>query len=159
MATGKYQKWITEEGAGQIRRWCEDGATDEELMDAMGITSSTFYAWKQNHPEISEAIALGRGRARVQIDNALFIRAKGGVVTVMKQKKRRIREYDPDTGKCIKDEEIYEALPEEEYIAPDTQAIKFWLINRASDRWAEKVVVEGKGELTLEEVLNFADGG
>ncbi len=159
MATGKYQKWITEEGAGQIRRWCEDGATDEELMDAMGITSSTFYAWKQNHPEISEAIALGRGRARVQIENALFIRAKGGKVELKKPFKRRIREYHPATGKCIRDEEIYEDHIVEEFIPPDTAAIKFYLINRASDRWAEKVVVEGKGELTLEEVLGFADGG
>lgn len=156
MAQGKYQKWITEEGLGQIRRWCEEGADDKQLAEAMEITSSTFYTWKKEHPEISEAIALGRGRARVQIENALFIRAKGGVQTVMKQKKRRIREYDPDTGKCIRDEEVYEALPEEEYIAPDTAAIKFWLINRAPDRWAEKVTVEGRGELTLEEVLDLA---
>jgi len=159
MATGKYQKWITEEGLGQIRRWCEEGADDTQLIDAMKITSSTFYAWLKDHPEISEAIALGRGRARVQIENALFIRAKGGKVELKKPFKRRIREYDPATGKCILDEEIYEDRTVEEYIPPDTQAIKFWLTNRVPDRWAEKVVVEGKGELTLEEVLNFADGG
>lgn len=153
MATGKYQKWITEEGLGQIQRWCEDGATDEELIDAMKITSSTFYAWKQDHPEISEAIALGRGRAHVQIENALHFRAKGGKVQLKKPFKRRIREYDPTTGKCIRDEEIYEEHIVEEYVPPDTQAIKFYLTNRVSDRWAEKVVVQGTGKLTLEELL------
>lgn len=153
MAKGKFENWITPEALARISDWAANGLDDKQIYGQMGITSSTFYDWVKKHPEISEAIARGRGRACAQVENALFLRACGGVQSVLKQKKRRIREYDPDTGKCIKEEEIYEALPEEEYVAPDTAAIKFWLINRAPDRWAEKVQVDGNGRLTLEELL------
>lgn len=153
MAKGKYEKWITPEGLGKIQGWAEDGLDDRQIYEQMDITSSTFYVWVNSYPEISEALARGRGRAQARVENSLFERACGGVRVLMKQKKRRVREYDPVTGKCVKDEEIFVALPEEEFIPPDTPAIKFWLINRAPERWAEKVQVDGSGKLTLEELL------
>lgn len=133
--------------------WGEDRLTDEEIARAMGISPSTFYAWRTSHPEISEAIMRGRRCALVQIRNALRERAKGGTKRLEKPMKRRIREYDPATGKCIRDEEIIETAFEEVYIAPDTQAIKFFLTNKDAEHFAEKVEVNGTGALRLEDVL------
>ena len=150
----KYDEWLTEDGLLQLTTWAEDGMDDVHIRQAMGISESTFYAWKKRFPEVSEAIRRGRRCALVQIRQALRERARGGVQVLKKPKKRRIREYDPVTGKCIRDEEIYETYEEEEYIAPDTSAIKFYLTNKDAEHFAEKVEVTGKGELTLEELLN-----
>lgn len=135
MANGKYGKWITEDGLMKIQAMCEQGVTDEELIGAMGITSSTFYDWLKKYPEIKEAITCGRGGACELIKNALFQRARGGFKRVTKPVKRRVRRYDRETGKCILDEEIIEDKDELIYVPPDTRAIMFFLENRDPENW------------------------
>lgn len=149
----KYTEWLTEMGRGKLEDWAADGLTNEEIAKNVGVNPDTLYRWMREHSEISEAITRGRGLAQVQIENALYLRARGGVQKLMKPMKRRVREYDAVTGKCVRDEEIVEEHEEEVYIAPDTPAIKFWLTNRARDRWSEKLLVEGEGKLSLEEML------
>lgn len=119
----------------KIQKWCEEGAEDVDLIQAMGITSSTFYTWLKRYPEIAEAITCGRGGACELIKNALFLRARGGVKRLKKPMKRRVRTYDPQTGKCIRDEEIIEEREEEVYVPPDTNACKYWLDNRDPENW------------------------
>ena len=153
MAKGKYAQWITELGLGKIEAWCEDGLTNEELAKAMGVNPDTLYRWQKEHPEISEAITRGRGGALVQIKNALFERARGGIRIVRKPVKIRRREYHGTTGKLILDEEEIQFTEEEIYVPPDTNAIKFWLTNRDPEHWSNKVEVEGIGELQLEDLL------
>lgn len=153
MAKGKFQIWLTERGLGMIEGWCGDGLTDGELARKMGIAESTLYDWVKRYPEISETMRRGRGGAQVQIENALFQRAKGGFFTVEKPVKLRRRQYDPVTGKCVKEEEYIHVADEEIYVPPDTKAAIFWLSNRAPERWAEKVRLEGDGVLRLEDAL------
>ena len=149
----KYEEWLTEDGLLQIVMWAEDGADNQELAKAMGISRSTFNEWRRRFPVISDAVMRGRRCALVQIRNALRERAKGGVQTLRKPRKRRVREYDPTTGKCIRDEEIFEYVDEEEYVPPDTNAIKFYLTNKDAEHFAEKIDVTGDGTLRLEDVL------
>lgn len=149
----KYDYWRTELGLGRIEEFCENGLDDGELARAMEITDRTLRDWKKRFPEIPQAITRGRGGARVQIKNALFERAKGGYRTVKKPMKRRIREYDETTGRCIREEEIIDLAEETIYIPPDTNAIKFWLTNRDPEHWQNRVELQGTGQLSLEEVL------
>lgn len=157
MANGKYGPWITEEGLMKIRKWCEEGAEDVDLIQAMGITSSTFYVWLKRYPEMAEAITRGRGGACELIENALFQRARGGFKRIKKPVKRRMRKYDPETGKCILDEEIYEDREELVYITPDTQAIKFFLENKDPENWGRGAGGDepGKGD-TVEDAIKDA---
>lgn len=152
MAAGKYGEWLTEDGLLQLVMWAEDGMDDAALAKAMGISSSTFYAWRKSHPEISEAIMRGRRCALVQIRNALRERAKGGKQRLKKPVKRRIREYDPHTGKCVRDEEVVELVDEEIYVAPDTTAIKFYLANKDAEHFSERIQVDGG--FRMEEALD-----
>lgn len=153
----KYDEWRTEDGLLQLTMWAEDGLDDIALRKAMGVSESTFYTWKKRFPEISEAIRRGRRCALVQIRQALRARANGGVQVLKKPKKRRIREYDPATGKCIRDEEIYEIHEEEIYVPPDTNAIKFYLTNKDGEHFAEKVELTGRGAMGIDQVVP-ADG-
>lgn len=154
VAKGKYENWRTELGQDRISTWCEDGLTDEELAKAMEISPSTLYDWRQKYPEISEAITRGRGGALVLIKNALFERARGGIQLVTKPIKRRVREFDETTGKCIREEEIIEYATEEVYIPPDTNAIKFFLTNRDPEHWTNRVEVKADGAITLEDLAD-----
>ncbi len=111
---------------------------DKELAKAMGISRNTFYKWLKDYSDICDALTRGRGGAREQIENALYLAAQGGIKTVMKPMKRRIREYHPVTGKCMRDEEIIEQVTEEIYVPPNVEADKFYLTNRARSRWELK---------------------
>jgi len=153
MAKPKYEFWRTERGLGEIQEICEGGLTDRELAAAMKISYSTLQEWLKKFPEIRDAAERGRGGARVQIENALFQRAMGGYRTVKKPVKRRVREYDPETRRCIREEEIYDTVDEEIYIPPDTAAIKFFLTNRGPKRWSNRVELQGDARITMEDLL------
>lgn len=136
VAKGKYEQWLTPEGLGCIEAWCRDGLTDEELARKMGISSSTLYAWRQNHSEISEAATRGRGGAREQIENSVYKKARGYTVTVKEPMKLRSRMFNEEKGKFEEREEVVQ-VEREIYIQPDMKAASLWLTNRNRDRWAE----------------------
>lgn len=94
MATGKYEQWLTSEGLGCIEAWCRDGLDDKQLARKMGISPSTLYVWRKDHPEISEAATRGRGGAREQIENSVYKKARGYTVTVKEPMKLRSRMFN-----------------------------------------------------------------
>jgi hypothetical protein len=55
---------------------CLLGASDEKIADALEVAVSTFYLWKQEHKEFSEALARGR-EADATVAKSLYRRAKG----------------------------------------------------------------------------------
>ena len=71
----KYEDWLTEDGLLQLVMWAEDGLDDQQIARAMGISKSTFYAWRKRFPDISDAVRRGRVGALVQIRQALRARA------------------------------------------------------------------------------------
>jgi transposase len=159
VAWNRYEEWLTERGLGMVEAWCQDGLEDRQLAAAMKISLRTLQDWKRRFAPIAAAISRGRGYAQVQIENALFQRAKGYNEKVMKPFKVRKREYDPETKRCIREEEVIEYHEEETHVPADVNAAKFWLTNRAPERWSEKVLVENTGELTLEQLLRQAGTG
>lgn len=148
----KYREWLTPQGLDRIEQLCAKGLTDMELSAALGIADRTLREWKEKFSGISGAMARGRRCAQEQIENALHVRALGGIHGVKKPVKRRIREFD-DKGNCIREEEIIEYVEDEVYIPPDTNAIKFYLSNRDPEHWSNKVEVQADGKLSLEELL------
>ena len=153
MAKGRYQDWLTIEGLGKIEQWASAGLEDVQIADNIGISRQTLYKWIKKYGDIGDAIARGRGGAQVHIENALYNRACGGIVVVHKMQKIRHREFDETTGKCINEWEELVPVAEEVYTPADTNAIKFWLTNRAPERWNDKYALEQTGTLTLEQLL------
>lgn len=127
MAKGKYEGWISGDGLIKIEGWARDGLTEEQIAANMGIGRSTLSAWKNQFPDIVEALKKGKEVFDRQVENALFKSAMGYFV-----EEERI---DDDGVTTIK-----------KYIQPNTTAQIFWLKNRKPAQWRDKVETEISGK-------------
>jgi hypothetical protein len=132
MCKGKYQEWLTEEGKVRLQGWARDGLSDEQLAEKMGICTSTFYAWKNKYPEISEALKEGKDVADRKVENALYKRACGF------EYEEVTTERDEINGKMIT-KRVTKFYP------PDPTSMIFWLKNRKPDEWRDKRETEVTG--------------
>lgn len=153
MAKGKYEYWLTSEGLLKIGGWARDGLTDEQIAKNMGISRSTLNEWCKKYPDISDTLKKEKEIADIQIENALFERAKGGTHKIKKAIKVKRTFYDNMGRKCDKEEVVI--AEEETYTPGDTTAQIFWLKNRLPEKWREKqnLVLEGGMNLKLEDLL------
>lgn len=105
----------------------------------MGVSSTTYYRWQQEHKQIREAIKKGKAPVDTQVENALLKRALGYsyTETVTDFELIDTGEVDDD-GKPIMEKKIKNIRSTKKEVAPDTGAIAFWLKNRRPDRWREK---------------------
>ena len=135
---GKYQIWLEEDKLLLLEAWARDGFTDEDIAGKMNIAYSTLREWKKKYPAFASALKKGKEVADVEIENALFKRAKGYTAEVKKTFKVQRSEYDKETGKKTADfEELVEGK-DEVHIPADTTAMMFWLRNRKPDTWRNK---------------------
>ena len=165
MSRGKYVKWRTQEGLTRLSELAASH-TDEEMIAAMGVSSASFYAWRLKYPEIEQAITEGRSGALAAANNAavessLLERCLGGVHQVRKAIKIRTVEYDEATGRRLRETEKIETAIEEVYVPADTQAIRFWLTNRAGDRWKNRAELSADPKTAggIEEFLKSVEEG
>ena len=77
----KYDEFISRKGLVLVEGWARDGLTDEQIAHNLGIAQSTFYKWKNEHAEFSEALKRTKEIADFEIENALFKKAKMGDTT------------------------------------------------------------------------------
>ena len=77
----KYDDFIDRKGLVLVEGWARDGLTDLQIAKNIGIQQSTFYDWKNKHPEFSEALKRSKEVADFEVESALFKKAKMGDVT------------------------------------------------------------------------------
>lgn len=107
------------------------GFSDRDMARSVGVSLRTFKKWKKHYPSFRDAIEKGRTNADAEVVNALFKRATG---------KFKLRET-----KIIKYKDDYETLDVDVHYPPDTEAIKYWLNNRAREHWQQRSAVEQSG--------------
>ena len=151
MATAKYKKWLTEDGLLLLQSFARDGLTDEEMAKHMGIGTATLSRWKKNHPLISAALSRGKDVYDNEVVEAFHKRTKGYKVTVKKHFKLKKTEYDPESGKKVRETEELVAAKDEVYIPPDTTAQLHWLYNRRPDDWKARRIDTGAAPGEAEE--------
>lgn len=135
----KYTEWTTPEGVEKVGKWAAAGLTDAEIADGIGVSRKTLYAWAKKYPAFGEALQAGKERSNDAVEGALYRKCVGYTVPVKKTFKVRRVDYDQETGRKLSEhEELVEGV-DEQYIAPDTNAQKFWLTNRMPERWKNKV--------------------
>ncbi len=61
----------------EIRKWCEIGTTDKEIISLLGVSTSAFYRYKDNHREFRELLKESRRVPVMEIKAALYRRATG----------------------------------------------------------------------------------
>lgn len=87
----KYEKQVKPKLA-LITAWARDGLIDKDIAAKLGIGYSTLSLYRGQHPELEEALQLGKEAADVEVENALFRRAIGYAYTEV------TRERIVDTG-------------------------------------------------------------
>lgn len=80
MAKPKYEEYVLPR-LDEVKDWCRNGATDEEMWTRLGISRQSFYTYKNEHTEFFEALKFNKDYCDAQIENALFEAAKAGNIT------------------------------------------------------------------------------
>ena len=78
MAKGKYQYWLTDDGLLLIEGMARDGLTDEQIAGKMGISRETYYKWRRDFADISDAIKKGRAPIDYEVENKLLELCRAG---------------------------------------------------------------------------------
>ncbi len=133
-----FEKWKCDYGLEYIRRYAEDGLDDAEIAERIGIKPAMFRRWKNKYPEVCEALYLGRIGSDFAVVEALYKKATGYKVKVNKTVKLKRSDFDPETGKKIRDYEELATAVDESYVPADIRAGLFWLKSRQPERWSER---------------------
>lgn len=83
MAKGLYQKWLEDDNLTLLQGWKRNGLTDEQIAHNMGISVHTLAHWKMDHPQIRQALKVGREVANFIVERELFQKAISGNTTAM----------------------------------------------------------------------------
>lgn len=113
----------------------EEGKTEEQVADIIGVSSRTIRAWKGKHKTFLPALRKAKQVADNLVEAALFSRAVG---------------YSHPEEKifCSKDGDIVRADTVRQY-PPDTAAAIIWLKNRQPEKWREKMPGEDQINITI----------
>lgn len=104
-----------------IEGWYRDGLTLEQIADNLGIALSTLCNYKNQYPELNEALRKGNEDAVYAVENALFRSCCGYYYTEEELLKNGV------------------VATVQKYSKPNTTACIFWLKNRAPNgKWRDK---------------------
>ena len=137
IAKGKFREWITPDGLTMIQGYARDGLTDEQIATKMGISTSTYYQWQINYPEISDAIKKGKAPVDIQVENALLKRALGYDYEEVITEIEEVPVRGTDGQSTAKQKKHVKKVTR--HVPPDVCAIVFWLKNRKPDKWRDKI--------------------
>lgn len=122
----KIDEWLKEDKLILLEGWARDGLTQQQIAKNMGIGLTTLKEWKKKEPTILTALKKGKEVVDFEVENALLKKALGYTITLHKQK-------------VTKDGDVVDT-EEEMHVPPDTTAQIFWLKNRKTNKWRDKVV-------------------
>lgn len=125
--------------------YCLLGATDSELADFFDVCEATINNWKIDYPSFLESLKNGKQIADAKVAKALFHRATG-----YEHEDVDIKMYE---GSIIKTKYT-------KRYAPDPTSAIFWLKNRQSGKWRDKVghdVTSSDGSMTPNLTVTFTD--
>jgi len=74
----KLATWLLPENLIRLQGWARDGLTRDQLAEKLGISRATLENWKNKHPQMKEAIKVGRETILYQLENKLITKALNG---------------------------------------------------------------------------------
>ena len=106
MAETKYDENFPE----RAMDFASEGMTDSQIAYQLGISRSSFYNYKQQHPRFAEAIDVGRDVIDSRVENRLLELALGNYTITI-----HVTDHEGRTRTTIKD------------AIPNLKAIQYWL--------------------------------
>lgn len=124
------------------------GMTEYEMANIFGVSDAVFNIWKKSRPDFLKALQSGRMEAVGVAAHSLFKVANGYSHQSVKLIPNRIKEFNPDTGKVVRE---YTEVIEHPYIKhypPNVTALLRFLAAKYPEVWGEKSEVRHSGEVT-----------
>ena len=144
MAKSKYETHVLPNLA-KIIEWAEKGVTIKDIAKKVGVSYTAFRKYidlGEKGDERYVALAEPFTRACIvsdgEVENALYKSCMGYNAPVTKHYKLKTVEYDPETGKRIREVERLVSAEDTVHVPANTTAQMFWLANRQPERWKYK---------------------
>ncbi len=65
----------------EIKDWCRNGATDEEIAKRLGISRDSLYEYKKQFSDFSDILKKNKDFVDLEVENALLQSALNGNIT------------------------------------------------------------------------------
>lgn len=130
MAKGKYKEWLTEDGLILLRSIARHAKSDQEIMNRIGITRTTFYEWVKKYPDFANTVKRTAQVVNGEIENSLEKLCSG---------------FWADDGHG-----------NTKYVPPNATAIIFTLKNRMPEKYRDKHDVELSGNVSVAGAIKAA---
>lgn len=139
MAKGKYQEWLTKDGLILLKKWARDGCTDKEIADNMGISRETFYKWKANYTDISDALKKTKNIVNAELEETTIKNAQEHEYEEVIITKR----LNKDTGEMevVEEKRIKKVMPSNPLL------LMFLMKNRMPEQYKDKQDVAVSGAI------------
>lgn len=144
--------WLEEDKLMLLECWARDGYTYQDICNKIGISMNGLRKWRDEYPEINEALKKGREIIDYKVENALLKSALG----------YRTKEVKVTT--VIQSGVIVEKVKEvtEKEQAPNVSAIQCWLYNRLPNKWKKNggtIIDVDDEDTTIQVTVKRADNG
>lgn len=108
-----------------IEEQLKRGATQKQIAESLGIKYATWNKYKYEHPEFKEFVNDPRHRQALieNLKGVLVTSAEGHSRTITRHIKLKEVEFDPITGKKIREVERLQPYEEEIYFPPNITAL------------------------------------
>ena len=135
------------DAAPKVLEYLEQGFTNRDAAEKAGISEAIFYRWIDEKIEFLEstkrARAIGDRRAVQDVEATLLSLAKGYEYEDVRTEYGS--EYNPQTGKH--EPVIKKQVRTKRTVQANTEAIKFFLTNKAPEEWKNRQDTQLSGDL------------
>lgn len=139
-------KWdLIKEQLPIITKMAREGNTETEIIEYLKISRNTFYKYKKQHPELSEALAEGYRTSLEKVEAALFKAALG-------------YSYEEITHERDRNGDMVETKRVLKEVQPNVSAIMNILKNKRTEDWniADKVDVAAEIKSHSVDLSNYS---
>ena len=113
-----------------IRGWVRNGVPEKMIYEKLGISRDSFYKYKRDIPEFSEALAQGKEICDLALEGAYYKRAFGYDTEEKAEEYKYIYKHDGTCEKRLVSQKIFT-----KHVAGDPRAAEHWLELRQPERW------------------------
>lgn len=135
MARSDSYEELINQSLDKIETWVENGDTDKEIAEKLGMAYSTYRKYKSDNVALRGRIATAKDKKNQEVEKALYKNCTGYDYyeeTPVKVKE----EYEADNGTVLT-REIVVVKKIKKHKPADLAAQKYWLNNRLTNKWKD----------------------
>lgn len=124
------------------------GMNEYEMASVIGIADVTLGVWKKTRPDFMAALQAGKKEAIATSAHSLFKVANGYTMEEERIIPNRVKEYNPDTGRVVKEYTEILRVPVQKYYQPNVTALLKFLAAKYPEVWGDRSEVTNNSTIT-----------